>query len=125
MATKGASNHYGNSRGGVQGHMTDHTGFPWAKDFSKKHLVDHFNRHGHQMNADTKEAYAAHAVKFANTVDKKNCISFLDKNGSTYKYNIKINEFCIVTKNGYVVTYYKPSNGYKYYIEQKKLKGKK
>ena len=33
MATKGASNHYGNARHGRQGHITTHTGFAWAKGF--------------------------------------------------------------------------------------------
>lgn len=35
MATKGASNRYGNSRGSSPGRITEHTGFAWAKDFNK------------------------------------------------------------------------------------------
>ena len=122
MATKGASNHYGNSRGGSQGHMTSHTGFAWAKDFNKNTLAKHFRDHGKQMGADTKESYASHAVKFANTVDRENCVSFIDSKGSTYKYNKVTNEFAIITKKGYVVTYYKPEDGYDYYLSQKKEK---
>lgn len=37
----------------------------------------------------------------------------------------KTDELAIVTKKGYVVTYFKPSNGYKYYIKQKNEKRKK
>ena len=81
MPTKGASNHYGGSRNGRQGKKTQHTGFAWAKDFNSRTLVDHFNRHGEQMGCRTKESYAAHAVKFANKVDRKNCVSFVDKKG--------------------------------------------
>ena len=124
MTTKGASNHYGNSRGGSQGHKTDHTGFAWAKDFNKNTLVKHFKEHGAQMGTDSKESYASHAVKFANTVDRDNCVSFIDKHGSTYKYNKKTNEFAIITSKGYVVTYYKPADGYDYYPNQKEKKGK-
>ena len=40
MSTKGASNHYGNSRGGKQGKATNHTGYAWAKDFNKSTLAD-------------------------------------------------------------------------------------
>ena len=49
----------------------------------------------------------------------------IDKKGSTHKYNKKTNEYAVITKDGYVVTYYKPATGYKYYIDQKKKKGKK
>lgn len=120
MATKGASNHYGNARGGKQGHKTKHTGFAWAKDFNSKTLTDHFNRHGAQMGCSTKEAYAAHAVKYANHVDRKNCISFIDKHGSTYKYNKKTGEFAIIKKDGIVITYFKPKDGKKYYEDNKR-----
>jgi hypothetical protein len=64
-------------------------------------------------------------VSFANTVDRKNCVSFIDKNGSTYKYNKTTNTLAIITKNGYVVTYFKPSAGYEYYKNEKKRKGRK
>ena len=124
MATKGASNRYGNSRGSSPGHITEHTGFAWAKDFNKKTLLDHFERHGAQMSSDTTSSYAAHAIKFANTIDRKYCVSFIDERGSTYKYNKKTNEFAIITKKGVVVTYYKPEKGYKYYMYQKKMKGR-
>ena len=83
MPTKGPSNHFGNAKHGRQGKRTQHTGFAWAKGFNSKTLSDHFSRHGEQMGCQTKEAYEAHAVKFANTVDRKNCVSFVDKNGST------------------------------------------
>lgn len=124
MSTKGASNHYGGARNGRQGKRTQHTGFAWAKDFNSRTLEDHFNRHGAQMGCTTKEAYAAHSVKFANTVDRKNCVSFVDKRGSTYKYNKKTNTLAIVTKDGYVVTYFKPAKGYDYYLSEKKGKAK-
>ncbi len=123
MPTKGPSNHFGNARGGSKGHATAHTGFAWAKGFNKSTLSDHFDRHGNQMNVSSKEAYAAHAVSFANTIDRKNNKSFVDMNGSTYKYSMLTNEFAVITKNGIVVTYYKPATGYKYYKEQKGMRG--
>lgn len=125
MATKGASNRYGNSRGSSSGHKTKHTGFAWAKAFNRTTLLDHYQRHGQQVKSDTKDSYSAHSIKFANTVDRKNCVSFIDKRGSTYKYNKRTNEFAIITKKGVIVTYYKPEKGYKYYLDQKKTKGKK
>ena len=35
MATKGASNRYGNTKNGKQGHKTQYIGFAWAKSFEK------------------------------------------------------------------------------------------
>lgn len=125
MGTKGASNHYGNSRNGRSGKASSHINYSWAKDFNSKTLNDHFNRHGAQMGCDTKESYAAHAVKFANNVDKTNCVSFVDKKGSTYKYNVKTNTLSVVTKDGYVITYFKPAAGYDYYKAEKKRKVKR
>lgn len=124
MATKGASNHYGNSKNGRKGKATTHTGYAWAKDFNSKTLQDHFNRHGAQMGCETKESYAAHSVKFANNVDRVECVSFVARNGATYKYNTKTNTLAIVTKDGYVVTYFKPAAGYNYYKEEKRRKAK-
>lgn len=125
MATKGASNLYGNSRGGRKGFATIKIAYAWAKDFIKTTIKNHFNDHGKSMKADNLKAYIAHAVKFANTIDKKNCVSFIDKNHTTYKYNKITNELVLVTSDGYVVTYFKPKDGYKYFLEQKKNKGVK
>ncbi len=118
MATKGAGNHYGNARGGRQGHETQNTGFAWAKAFNKSTLSDHFNRHGSQVEASSSNEYAAKAIHFANTVDRVNCITKKARNGTTYKYNVKTNEFAMITKKGIVITYYKPADGYKYFKKQ-------
>lgn len=120
MSTKGASNRYGNSRGGRNGHPTEHTNFAWSKDFNRNTLSQHYDRHGNEVGAPTQSSYAAKAVKFANTVDRKNNVSFVDKKGSTYKYSKTSGEFAIINKKGYVITYFKPKDGYQYYLKQKK-----
>lgn len=117
MATKGASNHYGNARGGRQGHMTAHTGFAWAKKFNKTTLKDHVARHGQQYGT---EGYIAHAISFANRVDRVNHISYIRKDGTTVKYSKSTNEFAIINKNGIVTTYYHPARGiYEYYKDRR------
>ena len=108
MATKGASNHYGNARGGRQGHITKHTGFAWAKTFEKTTLKVHVNKHGQLYGTN---GYIARAVAFANRVDRVNHISYVRKNGTTVKYSKKTNEFVIVDKKGIVKTYYYPKKG--------------
>lgn len=125
MGTKGPSNHYGNAGGGRQGHHTEHINYPWAKDFNKHSLGVHFDRHGNKEEFGSKESYKQHAIKFANYVDRKNNKSFVEKEtGKTYKYSLTTNEFAVVDKNGYIVTYFKPKNGSKYYYNQLKKKGK-
>ena len=104
MATKGASYRYGNTRGANhRGEPTKHIGYSWAKDFNKSSLQDHFNRHGGDFNAKSKEEYAAKAVHFANTVDRKNFKSVKDYHGSTYKYDPRNGSYAIITKDGYEI----------------------
>ncbi|MCH4072362.1 hypothetical protein [Pseudoramibacter sp.] len=124
MTTKAASNRYGNNRNGRTGKKTSKINFPWAKDFNTRTADDHFQRHGSQMGTNTKESYIAHAVKFANHVDRKNNVSFVDKKGTTYKYNKPSNTLVIVTKDGIVITYFKPENGYRYYLNERNQKKK-
>lgn len=125
MSTKGASNRYPTTRNGNH-HMTSgHINYAWAKAFNKRTLYDHFRRHGEQMKCDTQEAYAAKAVKFANTIDKKNCISFVAKNGTTFKFNKKDGTFAVIIKEKIVVTYFKPKEGIAYYRHQIELNKKK
>ena len=126
MSTKGASNRYGNSNGANhRGAPSEHINYAWAKGFNKNSLKKHFEEHGRSMGFDSMISYEQHAITFANTVDRKNCVSFIDVNTrSTYKYNKVTNEFAIITRDGYVVTYYKPANGIGYYYQQVAKHGK-
>ena len=72
MSTKGASNRYGNAGNGNRGHATIHTGFPWAKDFDRSTLNWHNDEHMKSLGFSSKEEYRAHAVSFANRVDRTN-----------------------------------------------------
>lgn len=72
------------------------------------------------MACPTKESYNAKAVKFANTIDRKNSVSFVARNGTTYKFNKVSGAFVIINKRGIVTTYFRPKNGYQYYKSQLK-----
>ncbi|MDO4500689.1 MAG: hypothetical protein Q4B60_05370 [Erysipelotrichaceae bacterium] len=115
MSTKGAGFRYGNTNQTA----TDHINYQWAKDFNSNTLKKHFDEHGSQMNTATMNDYAAKAVHFANTINREDCVSFIDGNGSTYKYNKETNELAIISKNGYVITYFSPKNGYTYYKNER------
>ena len=121
MATKGASNHYGNSRGGKQSKQAKNISYAWAKAFNKAKKEEHTKKHASNVKVQNNQTYAAKAIRFANTVDKKNVQSFIyAKSQATCKYNVVTNEFAIITKDGYVVTYFKPGDGYQYYKEQER-----
>ena len=121
MATKGQSNQYGNSRGTP----TDHINYKYANDFNRYTVVRHFIEHGKEVGATSKFDYIAKAIKFANSIDRKKNESFIDANGSTYKYQEKTNRFAIIDKNGIIITYFKPKDGINYYYNQKKFKERK
>ena len=125
MASKGPSNRYQTGSRSSNGKTISHTNFEWARDFNKKSLNKHFDDHAKSMGFTSKESYKQHAIKFANTIDKKNNVSFIDsKTGATYKYSKTSSEFAIITKDGYVSTYFKPKDGYSYYKKQLSLNKK-
>ena len=63
--------------------------------------------------------YEQMAIDFANDVNNVTHDSFVDQNGSTYKFSYEIGEFVIVKSNGTVITYYIPERGEAYWNEQK------
>lgn len=117
MSTKGASNHFGNSRHGRKGHITMHTGFAWAKDFERSTLYEHYDSHGRIYGVN---GYIAKAVTFANRVDRVNHISYVRKDGTTVKYSKKTNEFVVVDKFGFIRTYYFPKKGIEEYYKDRR-----
>ena len=124
MATKGASNHFGNARHGKQGHITSHIGFAWAKGFNKLSVARHAKEHMSSLGLSNENEYVAHAVAFANHVDREKNISYVRKNGQTVKYSTKTNEFAVIDKHGFVTTYFKPDNGISYYYNDRRKNSK-
>ena len=126
MATKGPSNRYLNSNGSSTRNKKGDVAFAWAKRFAPTTTDDHYSKHASNTSLKTKDSYAAHAVKFANNIDKKNCVTFVEPaTRKTYKYNKETNELAVITQKGIVITYYKPRKGYNYYMELKRrIRGK-
>lgn len=120
MATKGASNHFGNARHGRQGHITAHIGFAWAKDFNKNSFDRHVNEHMESLGFTSPDEYKALAITFANHIDRQNNISYIRKTGQTVKFSKKTGELVIVDKKGYITTYFKPKDGLWYYLRDRR-----
>ncbi len=86
----------------------------WTSDINE---IMHFKKHGKQMGYDKIRDYSKAAKEFIKSNDK-NKISFTAKDGSCYMYNSKTNEFAIISRNGGIVTYFPPSKGIEYFLDQ-------
>lgn len=105
MATKGPSNRYGNNKGTA----TSKINFPFAVPrYIGRNHKEHMEKHFQDFNVKDSNDYIAKAVNFGNDVDRVNYDSFVDKSGTTYKYNKQNNALLIVSKEGNIITYYKP-----------------
>ncbi len=116
MPTKGASLRYGNTNGAHhRGEATEFISYQWAKDFNKGGIDRHYEEHGKEMGARSKEEYAAKAVHFANEVDRRNYRSVVDYKGTTYKYDPRSGIMVEVSKDGYVISYRHVGKEFWYY----------
>lgn len=114
-SSKGPSNLYGNP----SGQPTENINYPYAKHFNQSTLMKHYNDHADEVGADSSTDYEQMAIDFANDVNNVTHDSFVDQNGSTYKFSYETGEFVIVKSNGTVITYYIPERGEVYWNEQK------
>ncbi len=79
----------------------------WVRDELE---VSHFNDHAKEFDYDKIIQYSVAAKKFVEN-EERGIKSFKAYNGSIYKYNPRTNEFAIISKNGKIVTYFKPTGG--------------
>ncbi len=79
-------------------------------------LNSHYEKHGKEMGFSSAEAYenAASAV-----VTNPNALHKTEKeDGDDVYYIVSTNEFVVVSKDGYIRTYFKPDSGKKYFDKQ-------
>ena len=81
-----------------------------------KLLNDHFNKHGIDMGFDSAEEYQFAAAKVVTNPDALHKIEKED--GDDVYYVESTNEFVVVSKDGYIRTYFLPDSGKKYYDKQ-------
>ncbi|OGO25833.1 MAG: hypothetical protein A2136_00640 [Chloroflexi bacterium RBG_16_54_11] len=89
-------------------------------------LTDHFKKHGAEFGYTNESQYLKGAQDFVGTKGNQGVLSKVRANGETVIYNPKTNEFAIVSKDGSIITYFKPDpaiHGYQtnldYYNAQK------
>lgn len=83
---------------------------------NNKLLEEHFEKHGQEFPYSTKEEYLAGANKMLNNPQKLHKKEAED--GDDVYYLEETNEFIIVSLDGYIRTYFKPSRGIAYFNSQ-------
>lgn len=83
---------------------------------SDKYLSQHFKKHGSEFGYTTEEEYLAGANKVISSKDALHKTEAED--GDDVYYLEASNEFVIVSVDGYIRTYFKPSGGIDYYNRQ-------
>lgn len=83
---------------------------------NEKLLNDHFEKHNEDFNYATVEEYVEGANRVIN--DENSLHKLEAEDGDDVYYLEETNEFVIVSTDGYIRTYFKPSKGIDYYNRQ-------
>lgn len=94
-----------------------------AVEFNPQTSKSHFEKHGSNVDANNTSEYKAKALKFVNETPNKEMV--VDSDGVRRFYSQETNEFASVYPDGTISTYYKPSQGVKYWGKQVKKYGSK
>lgn len=99
-----------------------HNHLRWqAVEFNPGTLDSHFEKHGTNLGLDSKAKYERAALHFSNQASEKEILIAAD--GVRRFYSTSTNEFASVYPDGRISTYFKPSQGIKYWERQVKKYG--
>lgn len=85
-----------------------------------QYLTEHFEKHGGDFTYANEEEYLQGANRVINT---PGVLTKTEKEDGDYVYYLEeTNEFVIVSTDGYIRTYFKPSSGRKYFDRQQREK---
>ena len=83
---------------------------------SKSKLNDHYEKHGREMGFASAKDYEAAAKEVV--LNKNSLHKLEEEDGDDVYYLEATNEFVIVSPEGYIRTYFNPSDGINYYNRQ-------
>lgn len=83
---------------------------------NNKLLTEHYEKHGIEMGFESAELYAESANLVIHHPDVLHKIE--QEDGDTCFYLEETNEFVVLSKDGYIRTYFWPDSGKKYYDKQ-------
>ncbi len=88
-----------------------------TKGFRNRELLDeHYDKHGKEMGFASAKDYEAAAISVVNSKDVLHKIE--EEDGDDIYYLEATNEFVVVATDGYIRTYFYPSDGKDYFERQ-------
>lgn len=107
------SSSYTNSPGSSSNSVTTTTkSYSFRSD---QYLLEHFNKHGSLLGFVTKESYLAGANA---VIKSSSAFSRTQSDGDTAYFLQSSNEFVVLSTDGYIRTYFKPTDGIDYFYRQ-------
>ncbi|WP_445667212.1 RHS repeat-associated core domain-containing protein [Paenibacillus sp. FSL K6-1558] len=100
---------------------TRNTKSDFMRGNGKSTLNKHYNDHKSDFGSTTETQYLNSARNFLDKSPTSTTQSFVSREGTYFRYDTATNEFGIINQYGGISTYYKPTDGLKYWIEQIKL----
>jgi hypothetical protein len=97
---------------------TRNTASDFTRGNGKSTLTKHFNDHKGDFGFTTEAQYLKGARNFLEKSPTSTTQSFVSKEGTYFRYDTATNEFGIINQYGGISTYYKPTDGIKYWKEQ-------
>ncbi len=85
---------------------------------SEEKLVKHFLKHGKDFGNISEAQYLSRAQQLLNSKSCGDILTKIRSNGDILFYNKATNEFAIKSSEGYIRTFFKPSNGLDYFLKQ-------
>ena len=100
--------------------MTEPKAYVEYKFRNKQYLSEHFSKHGGEFTKDFGYKTAAEYEKGASDVinDPDALFKYEADDGDGVYYLEATNEFVILSKDGYIRTYFRPSKGKEYFDRQ-------
>ncbi|MBA9087226.1 pyocin large subunit-like protein [Fontibacillus solani] len=93
-----------------------------ANDFTKGNgkstLTKHFNDHKKDFGYTTESQYLSGARNLLEKPPASTTESFVSKGGTYFRYDTATNEFGMINQYGGISTYFKPTDGLKYWLDQ-------
>ena len=80
-------------------------------------MDSHYNKHKDEFGNISKDKYLEGANDLINS-SGDDILTKVRNNGDELFYNTKTNEFAVKTKDGYLRTYFKPTDGLDYFNRQ-------
>ena len=85
---------------------------------SRQKLVDHYTKHGREFGAITMEHYLSGAQELRDRPSGGAILEDARADGSITRFDRKSGDFIAFNRNGVILTYFKPTDGERYYKRQ-------